>query len=181
MPIIKNSKGEFVSRMTIAEFARATAMSESTIRTRIKTGKLEAIRHGKSWLIDPDLCDEQEIEANNPTGNNGDFVKQSPLVKAKTEKEQAVAKMKQMELEQMRKNLVSARDVEKDAFKCARLLRDSLLRIPQKISAEVACETDPHRAELIMEREIRAALEIVANTKFFDFYKKEGLEDEPII
>ena len=156
--------------MTIAEFARACALSESTIRTRIKTGKLEATRHGKSWLIDPDLVDEQEVEANNPTGNNGDIggnsevFKQSPLIKAKTEKEQAVAKMKQMELEQMRKNLVSSRHVELQAFKLSRLVRDSLMRIPQKIAAEVACETDPHLAEVIIEREIREALEALANT-----------------
>lgn len=150
--------------MTIAEFARATAMSESAIRSRIKSGKLEATRHGKSWMIDPDLVDEQEIEANNPTGNNGDMVKQSPLVKAKTEKEQAIAKMKQMELEVMRKTLVSTRDVEKDAFKCARLLRDSLMRIPQKIAAAIACETDIHKAEVMLENEIRSALELVANS-----------------
>lgn len=178
--IVKNSKGEFVSRMSIAEFARACGLSEGTIRARIKTGKLAAERKGKTWLIDPDLVEDQEIEANNVMGNNGDIVKQSELIQAKTKKEKAIAEMKQMELEELKKNLVSSDKVYRDSFKCARLLRDSIMRIPGRVAAEIACETDPHKCEILLENEIRKSLEIVANTDIGEFFEEEyAVEENP--
>jgi hypothetical protein len=78
--------------------------------------------------------------------------------------------MKQMELEEMQKTLVKADQVKKDAFKCARLLRDTIMRIPGRVAAEMACETDPHKVELFLEQEIRQALTIVANTDLSEIF-----------
>ncbi len=61
--------------------------------------------------------------------------------------------------------LVSASQVEKDFFNVARLVRDAILNIPDRISAELASITDVHVISEKLTAELTVALEELSNGK----------------
>lgn len=61
-------------------------------------------------------------------------------------------------------SLLEVRLVEKEAFEFARVLREALLNIAVRISAEVAAESDQARVFKLIDTAIRDALEATATT-----------------
>ena len=55
--------------------------------------------------------------------------------------------------------LVSVEEVKLGAFNMARKLRNRILQIPMRISAQLAAETDPHIVEDMLNAELSGALE----------------------
>jgi hypothetical protein len=55
--------------------------------------------------------------------------------------------------------LVSLEDVKKIAFARGRIIRDSMLNIPDRVSSLLADENDASKIHEILSREIREALE----------------------
>lgn len=56
-------------------------------------------------------------------------------------------------------SLVDAAQVAEDAFNCARLTRDAVLGVPDRIAAELASITDPHTLNDKLTQELTLALE----------------------
>ena len=56
------------------------------------------------------------------------------------------------------KKLVYRDEVEQKAFKVARVIRDQLLTLPERLSGEVASSTDPKEIKEIMYKEINEVL-----------------------
>jgi hypothetical protein len=69
------------------------------------------------------------------------------------------ARLAKLDFEEKAGKLVSAEEVKMDAFKTARSVRDAMMAIPAKISAELAGETNPFTIHRALEKEIRIALE----------------------
>lgn len=69
------------------------------------------------------------------------------------------SKREELRLQVEREELISRKDVEKEAFECARMVRDSLQNIPSRIAAILAGESSEHKIEKILDKEIRQALE----------------------
>jgi len=65
------------------------------------------------------------------------------------------AELLNYELEQKRGNLVRAEDVKREAFEKARVARDALMAIPDRITPLVAAETDPAKVRAILVSELR--------------------------
>ena len=158
-----------MAQITVREYARVKGVSVAAIHRQIKTGKVKATRRGRAWVID--LADGTEANTStNPSGMApGELDEANPvgdgaaLLRAKVQKEQAMARLKDMEAKQRAGELVEASQVEKMAADCARKVRNNLTRIPGKCAAEWAAETDPHKLEILMDAEIRAALEELAD------------------
>lgn len=74
---------------------------------------------------------------------------------------QKAAKIK-MENDKLAGRLVEKKDVESQAFNCARLARDAILNVPERIGAELASITDPHLVAARMTEELTQALEGIA-------------------
>lgn len=69
------------------------------------------------------------------------------------------ARMAQLEFEQRSGNLVPKRDVEREAMRLGRKLRDALLALPNRLAPELAAETDPHTVRERLLRELHSILE----------------------
>jgi len=82
----------------------------------------------------------------------------STFTEARTATEQYKAKMRRLEYEKASGLLVEKAQVEKDAFDVARILRDSLMVIPDRVDAILAAETDQQAVNEILRKEIKAAL-----------------------
>ncbi len=166
--------------LSVPQAAKLLGIIDKSVLERIQNKTLPAELHvtpggQKRWKIHPDA-----IAANPPCGQNLDsspLVKtqqengtseypptgyESPLTVARTKREQAQAKIKEMEADEKAGKLVSAEDVKKQAFKEGRRLREAFQNLPGRISAEIACETDPHKVEIILEKEIREILLMIA-------------------
>lgn len=72
------------------------------------------------------------------------------------------AKTAQLDYEAKIGKLVLKDDVEREAFKVARRVRDAMLNIPNRLAGIVAAETDQAKVHAILTREIHQALESLA-------------------
>jgi hypothetical protein len=69
------------------------------------------------------------------------------------------AKISKLVFEEKMGQLVSAEDVKTRAFEISRLVRDTVLNLPSRISAELAAETNPDLIYSTLTRELTQALD----------------------
>lgn len=69
------------------------------------------------------------------------------------------AKISKLVFEEKMGQLVSADDVKTRAFEVSRLVRDTVLNLPSRISAELAAETNPDLIYATLTRELTQALD----------------------
>jgi len=70
-----------------------------------------------------------------------------------------VAALKKIELKEKQGEYLLKSDVEKDAFDMARIIRDAVLNIPDRISAELASIKDIHVISEKLTSELTTCLE----------------------
>jgi hypothetical protein len=83
--------------------------------------------------------------------------------KARAAREIYQARIAKLDYEERLGNLVSRKSVEVKAFNTFRILRDACLNIPDRVSAQIAAETDPTIVYEILMAELRRAFEEFAN------------------
>ena len=98
---------------------------------------------------------DQEIPA--PPRSAGDLP--TLLLKTRIKSEVERAKLLEIRARVEAGKYVDADDVKVAAFNKARVVRDSLLNIPERLAAVLAAESDELRVHRIMVDEIRSALE----------------------
>lgn len=152
--------------MGIREFARHRGVAPTTVTQYLNAGTLEnAVKmKGKRRMIDVDLADEILNERGAKSVTNASKEKSEDLAKgvkvsqsyakARAIKEQFGAKQAQVKYEKMAGKLCRIVDVKKAAKETARLTRDRLLGIPDKIAPILASETDIHTIKEILIEEI---------------------------
>jgi len=91
--------------------------------------------------------------------------------KARAAREIYEARIKKLDYEERLGNLVSRKSVEVEAFTAFRILRDACFNIPDRVSAQIAAETDGTVVYEILMVELRRAFEEFANR---DSSPKEG-------
>lgn len=166
------------------EYAELRGVSRQAVYYAIRTGKIaDAIQpDGK---IDAALADQLWANNTHPTsGYSGHMSKRGqrkapdieavievvkgaginpdappPLVESKTLQAAYQARLAQIEYEQKSGQLVDADDVKKAAFKAARVTRDAILAIPDRVAAQFAGMTDPYTIHSTLTQELRGAIE----------------------
>lgn len=81
------------------------------------------------------------------------------LTEAQAEQARQKATDLKMKNDERSGRLVDAAQVAEDAFNCARLTRDAVLGVPDRIAAELASITDPHKLNDKLTTELVQALE----------------------
>lgn len=141
--------------VSTAVLARLFDLSEARVRELTRAGKIPAAGRGRYALAAaiPAYCRTLRDAA---AGRGGD----GPLDLAQERAALAVRQRERIELDlaARRGELVEAAQVERDAYRVARVTRDRLLNVPDRIAAEVAAETDPARVHRTIANEIATAL-----------------------
>lgn len=166
--------------VTIAECSRQVDVDQSVIRKQIKGGKITRAawkykKPGSKQIVvnvDQVIKDRaanlgQQGKAasdDQPEEKKTQTIQSAGLQNAtRAEAEAWQAKFKaallKLDLEERQGQLLKKVDVEKDAFNMARRVRDALLNIPDRISAELASMTDTHVINDKLTTEITQALE----------------------
>jgi hypothetical protein len=93
---------------------------------------------------------------------DGSFSSPPNFAAARAVKEICEAKLRRMDLEERRGNLLPRGAVEKAAFNSFRVLREAILNVPCRVSGQLAAESDPRKVQDLLENEIKQALESFA-------------------
>jgi hypothetical protein len=80
------------------------------------------------------------------------------LAQSKAVREAYLARLAKLDFEERSGKLVSAEEVKISAFKLARQIRDALMNIPDRVSPELAAETNAAKIHARLHREVREAL-----------------------
>jgi len=177
--------------VTFAEVARLKGVTKAAVTAAVRTGRISAAvvdQGGRRWL-DRDLALEL-WQLNTRQQHNGIKAARQPappieappadkeslrqwvqhlpdeaipaLHESRARREHFQAELAAMNVAQQRGELVSAADVQKEAFQCARNVRDNMLAIPARLAPELAGCSDARQVYLRLESEITTALRALA-------------------
>lgn len=161
-------------------YAKHRAVSLQAVLKAIREGRLPTSavqRKSGRWDIDPEVADiewqqntdsgqgapahaknrqDQPAPAGDAEPEDGEPI---TYAQARAQHERFKARLAQLELEQREGKLVEADAVKRESFRTARLVRDALLNLPDRIAAELANETNQFKVHQRLVSEIRRALE----------------------
>lgn len=168
-----------------AQLARHLGVSYAAVTTAINKGRLQkSIRQGSNGRYQVHLENALQewaentdaIKANNAYGGEPKSAPEIPIAvvtkkhssvppfsESRAVKEAYLARLAKLDYEERNHQLVSVDQVKVDAFKLARTVRDALLAIPERISAQLAAEADAHCVNQLLTHELMQALQILAS------------------
>lgn len=105
--------------------------------------------------------DDNQLDSSPNSANPNDLKVQS-FSEAQTRERHFKAKLAELEFLERVGKLVSKEAVEVEAFRTARLVRDSILNIPDRLAGQLAAESDHRKIYDLLSKELRQALENLA-------------------
>lgn len=171
--------------LSLRAYARHRGVSLAAVQKAIKSGRITPTPEG---LIDSDRADVDWSSKTQPSHHRLRPARSAPVApaavaspavarepvetsntngldyfRARAIREGYLARLAKIEFEERSGKLVSRDEVQVAAFTRARVVRDNLLNIPDRVAATVAAETDPNKVHSILSDEIRRALEALAD------------------
>lgn len=150
-PVAKSSNSNL---MGLREYARHRGVELAPVQQAINAGKIDYVLVNGAKKIDPTIADKTWEIVGKETGMTG----AQSLSEKKQHGQDIQNRLKELELKKKLGELVDAEEVKKESAKIALGLRDTLLRLPSSIAAELAVETDPNAVERMLTKEIRYIL-----------------------
>ena len=175
------------SRISAAAYAKHRGVSKEAVKKAIQQGRIYAHPTGRNgYLIDPVVADKQWADNTKPYTAPGEIAdvkvdkymegeeqrfnesdlddpdKSITLNQAKTLKEKYSVRLAKLKWEEESGKLVSADVVKGDAFKMARTVRNLIMNIPDRISAELASITDPFEVNLRLKKELNDCMKTLS-------------------
>ena len=162
--------------ITFADLAKLKGVSRSAVSQRRQTGILKEsiVKVNGREMLNKDLAmelwDKNSVPAPTPItaqtkkelkkqvdGMAADEIPDFNISRAK--KEFYTAELARIQVEQQKKELISAKEVEKKSFEMAVGIREAFLTLPDRVSNLFASETDPTAIDSVMRQEIHSCLE----------------------
>ena len=162
--------------ITFADLAKLKGVSRSAVSQRRQTGILKnaIVKVNGRELLNKDeavrLWDQNSVPApkaitaqtkkelkKQVDGMAADEIPDFNISRAK--KEFYTAELARIQVEQQKKELISAKEVEKKSFELAVGIREAFLTLPDRVSNLFASETDASAIDSVMRQEIHSCLE----------------------
>jgi hypothetical protein len=162
------------------EYAKHRRVTIEAVMKAIRTQRLAAsVKKGENgrWEIDRDHADAEWVtnsaESHNPrtTGSRAldanvlarlsatDGLRPMTYQEARTQRERFMSELARLEFEERQGTLVKAEQVRTEAFRIARIVRDSLLNLPDRVAGEFSAESNQFKIHTRLTQEIRRAIE----------------------
>jgi len=170
-------------------YARRRGVSQAAVWKAIQTGRISTVggkidpeTADREWAENTDLSKPRnsitgEPKRRRPTDEpsapmclprvgrgsreNDEAGSRSTYAAARAAREMCLAQIARLELEERMRQLVRRDEVQAAAATAARMARETLLAIPQRVSATIAAAEDPSEIRRILEDEIeRVCLEL---------------------
>lgn len=156
--------------VTMTDFAESLGMDRTAILKMVKRPGFEPAffkDKGGRYHIDPvkgkELYHATLTRVPKPGEEKGGppGAKANTYVDARTQNEILKTHLQKLTLDERRKNLIAAKEAEETAFIFARAVRDRLLALPDRLSAELAAMSDDRKVHARLNEEIKKALSSV--------------------
>jgi hypothetical protein len=162
--------------VSLKDYARQRGISAAAVTKAIKDGRLArgiVVDETGKRKVDPAIADSEWAGSTDTTmgapshaNPRGHSIQAEPVtsgdtptfMESKAKRESFMAELARLEYEEKSGALVQVDEVKKEAFRVARIVRDSMLNIPDRVAAELAAETDPFKVQKRLADEIRLAL-----------------------
>ena len=159
-------------------YAARIGVSHAAVGKAIKRGRLSRclVAKGKRQLIDPLIADEEWRANTDPTPRGGKpLAPQSEPAEprdpeqvedyhlARARRESAQADLAELERDEKEATLVDSDLQRRDGFQCGRIVRDAILNVPDRITAQLAATSDAHEIHAILTEELVDALRSLAD------------------
>jgi hypothetical protein len=175
--------------VTFSEFAGIKGCTKAAVTHATKTRIADAVvdKDGKRWLdrdLALELWNRNTKATHNAKVSKPDLIEASAprdarelrqkvaglpddeipeLNESRARREHYQAELAKLEVDLKRKELVPAVDVQKEAFALGRSVREALANLADRLSHQLAGETDPARIHAVLTDEHRAALVELSN------------------
>ena len=168
------------TRLSFKEYAKHRGCTPGAVTRAIKKGRISAEKDPETGerYIDPIIADPQwdkrtNHSANQPKTKSKPSQPDFPIHTnddgddeggghdywaSRAKRESYNAELARLTLEEKEASLVLAEDVKKEAYKIGRVLRESLMALPDRLAATLAAEDDPKGIEKTLRIELRDAL-----------------------
>ncbi len=144
--------------MSISAYARHRNVSLAAIQEALKRGRIQFPDSKGKW-INPVQADRDWSQNTDVSKVRSGYESDKGYTTARTAREHYLARLAKLDYEEKIGKLVDAEKVKRDAFDIARRVRDHLLNIPDRISAELVGITDQPTMHSVLTREITTALQ----------------------
>lgn len=162
-----------------SEYARHRGVSPGMITKAVNQGRIKPCgMNGKRAVFDFDQCDS-DWERNRDPSNRGwenpkrvevevvepvvvDDTSSMTFNEARTLRERYQAQLARLEFEEKAGKLVDGETVRREYFKQARVARDNLLNIPDRLAPLVVGRTDLHEVRMLILEEVHKICEELA-------------------
>lgn len=152
-----------MASLSIRAYAKHRGVSDAAVRRAIDDKRITLLPDGQ---IDPEIADKEWDEntdkrfqpkpAASPVPESGTGIS---LQKSRANKELFEALLKKLEYEEKSGKLVDRAKVEMEAFAAARVARDRLLLIPDRVAPIIIGETDMFEIKRVLREEIIRSLQ----------------------
>lgn len=162
----KPAKGKTAKppRLSVRAFARELDVSHTAVQKAIESGRLQKSvgrdARRRPFIADVDLARKEWAEGATKARNKG--ARSSTLVEVQTAVARERARGLRLANQMKEGETVLAAKVQRDAFEAARTVRDNVLNVPDRVSAELAGESDAGRVHARLSAELQLALETIA-------------------
>ena len=152
--------------MSFREYARHRKVTLKVVQKAIASERIVTVTDAKGCQrINPEEADKAWFENTNPNMARNRGVDVPKLSKSRAIREDYEARLAKLEYEEKSGKLVDAEKVKRDAFDLARRVRDHILNIPDRISAELVGITDQPTMHNVLLRELNTALQELCDHK----------------
>lgn len=162
VPAKKNKQGHWLIDEAKAKKAWQENMSHISMKAKGSPMANETHIPARKKEADKKEADKKEPPA---LPDLNEPVAITTLAEAEKREKIAKAKLAEMKADEQAGTLVNANKVEHDAFEIGRKVRDSILAVPIRIAHELAAEHEPHKVEVLLQRELTQALEELTKRK----------------
>lgn len=162
--------------ITFADLAQLKNVSRSAVSQRKRTGILEGayVKHNGKTLLNKELAIELWDKNSVPAATQIPAITKKELKKqvdqmsadsipdfniSRAKKEFYQAELARIQVLQQKKDLISAKEVEKKSFELAVGIREAFLTLPDRVSNLFASETDATAIDGVLRKEIHSCLE----------------------
>ena len=152
------------------ELAEALGITQARISQMKSQGRFDGcftvVRNKIEW--DKEAAIKAYTEGNplvstSPTRKKSDELEIPSFNESRAKSEHFRAELARLDLETKEQQLVEVARVQREAFTAARAVRDALGNIPDRVSNQLAAESDPVVIHQTLTEEIRKALETLTN------------------
>ena len=153
------------------ELAQALGITQARISQMKSQGRFDGcftvVRNKIEW--DKEAAVKAYTEGNplvstSPTRKKSDDLEIPTFNESRAKSEHFRAELARLDLETKEQQLVEVARVQREAFTAARAVRDALGNIPDRVSNQLAAESDPVVIHQTLTEEIRKALETLTKS-----------------